>query len=76
MGSSTPTVRIFPTNTDGVINIETSLDVQQVWVTNSIGQILFTGNEPSINIATLPTGIYVVTVKATNSIFSETIFKR
>ena len=76
MNNLTSSIRIFPTNTDGLINIETALIVQEIWVTNSIGQIVLTVNQPSINLTSLPTGIYIVTVKTTNSIVSETVFKR
>ena len=76
MNNLTSSIRIFPTNTDGLINIETTLIVQEIWVTNSIGQIVLTVNQPSINLTSLPTGIYIVTVKTTNSIVSETVFKR
>ena len=76
MNNLTSSIRIFPTNTDGLINIETTLIVQEIWVTNSIGQIVLTVNQPYINLTSLPTGIYIVTVKTTNSIVSETVFKR
>lgn len=62
--------------TEGVIQIETSLEIQQVGVSNAIGQIILTRTHKSLKLRSFPTGVYVVTVKGNNSIFSETVFKK
>lgn len=69
-------IKIYPSVTEGVIQIETTLNIQQVWVSNANGQIVLTSTESSLNLRPFPTGVYVVTVKGNDSIFSETIFKQ
>ena len=69
-------IKIYPSVTEGVINIETALNIQQVWVSNASGQIVLTSTQSSLNLDSLPTGVYVVTVKGGDSIFSETVFKQ
>lgn len=69
-------IKIYPSVTEGVIQIETTLNIQQVWVSNANGQIVLTSTESSLNLRPFPTGVYVVTVKGNDSIFSATIFKQ
>ena len=69
-------IKIYPSVTDGIIQIETTLGIDQVWVSNISGQILLTSTQTSFNIGSFPTGIYLVTVKGVGVIFSETVFKK
>ena len=69
-------IKIYPSVTEGVIQIETALNIQQVWVSNASGQIVLTSTQSSLNLGSFPTGVYVVTVKGGDSIFSETVFKQ
>ena len=69
-------IKIYPSVTEGVIQIETTLNIQQVWVSNASGQIVLTSTQSSLNLGSFPTGVYVVTVKGGDSIFSETVFKQ
>ena len=62
-------------NTEGVISIETDDAIEQVMVTNTVGQVLKSSKTNLINIADLPTGIYIVTVKTSHTQVSEKIFK-
>lgn len=76
MSEARSPIKIYPSITEGSILIETALNIQQVWVSDASGQIVLISTQSTLNLGTFPTGIYMVTVKADNSIFSETVFKK
>ena len=76
MSEARSPIKIYPSITEGSIIIETALNIQQVWVSNASGQIVLISTQSTLNLTTFPTGIYMLTVKADNSIFSETVFKK
>lgn len=76
MSEARSPIKIYPSITEGSILIETALNIQQVWVSNASGQIVLISTQSTLNLGTFPTGIYMITVKADNSIFSETVFKK
>ena len=69
-------IKIYPSITEGVIQIETTLDIKKVWITNAFGQIVLSSRDRLLNLGSFPSGIYLVTVQGDNSIFSEKVFKK
>ncbi|WP_041264082.1 T9SS type A sorting domain-containing protein [Bernardetia litoralis] len=60
-------ITLYPNPTHTEFNIKSSLKIESVTITNSLGQILLTSyKKKSISIESLSTGIYFVTIKLQN----------
>lgn len=61
------TIGVYPNPTNNVLNVSASNNIQSLTIYNAIGQAVYTttsdANQLTVDIATLPTGLY--TVKAT-----------
>lgn len=57
-------VGIYPNPSNGIVNITTEKDIQNIVIYNSLGQVVFTqdvnANEVKINVNNLPSGFYTV----------------
>ncbi|WP_041264085.1 T9SS type A sorting domain-containing protein [Bernardetia litoralis] len=60
-------ILLFPNPTNTEFSLKTSLNIDKIVITNSLGQILLTSyKKKSISIESLSTGIYFVTIKLQN----------
>ena len=75
-GVKTTKVYPNPVGTDGELNIATTGDIQNIIITNALGQVVLTSNVPKTNIAHLAKGYYNVTVKTNVETVTEKFFKQ
>ncbi len=71
-------LRIFPTITEGMINIENpSNEPMQISVFNSAGQLVLAANDANfLDISSLDEGLYFVRLRTTRDILTERILKK
>jgi hypothetical protein len=69
-------IQIYPSLTDGVVQINTALPIQQIWVSNVLGQIVLTTPLALVNLSALPSGLYRLVVKTQDKVFSQSVFKQ
>lgn len=61
-------ITIYPNPTQDIINIKSSnLDIDKIEIYNLLGKKILVKSNTSINISTLPTGIYFVKITSTNN---------
>ena len=77
-GKGTSKIKIFPTNTEGSVSIESGqLTVDNVQVFNNVGQlVLSSGATSRLDLSAMPSGLYLVQVKAGSETVTEKVFKR
>ena len=73
--NQTPNVKIHQI-TEGSIWIETDLTIEQVLLTNLLGQVLKTSQQSQFDFFEIPTGIYLVCVKTTEDWTNLKVFKK
>jgi CubicO group peptidase (beta-lactamase class C family) len=64
-------VRIFPNPTNDILNIETTENIKNIEIYNSVGQLMLAQNTPSaptLSVAHLPKGIYFVKIQTDNGV--------
>lgn len=64
-----------PVGTEGYLNLETTDAVQNIIITNALGQTVLTAQTTRINIAQLAKGLYCVRVKTGKETLTEKFFK-
>jgi Secretion system C-terminal sorting domain/Galactose oxidase, central domain len=71
-------IKIFPTYTEGAFSVDSNDELlDKVSVFSLSGQLQLTSRENNINIASLPTGVYLVQVTtSTKTQFTSKIFKK
>ncbi len=71
-------LKVFPNpvGEEGYLNIETNNDVQNVLITNMLGQVVLTTNITRINISQLAMGMYNIVVKTNEEIMTERFIKQ
>jgi hypothetical protein len=71
------TVKIYPNpvGTEGFITVESTGDIHNIIITNTLGQVVLTSNVSKINIAQLSKGVYNITVKTRDDTMTEKFFK-
>ena len=74
----TSKIKIFPTNTEGSISIDNGgLTIDNIAVYNHVGQLVLTNNGVNrLDLSALPSGLYLVQVKAGGETVTEKVFKR
>jgi hypothetical protein len=65
-----------PVGTEGVLNIELDTDIQNVSITNALGQVILTSKLSQINVSQLTSGMYYVTVQSNNERKVQQFFKQ
>lgn len=73
-------ISVFPTKTRDIINVTTTEDVERVAVFDMVGKLIFENGSKmdkhqKINLAKVPSGVYVVSVKTKSGITSKKIIK-
>lgn len=58
---------LYPNPAKDILNIETSLEVEQVEIFNLFGQKVITTKELKIDVSSLPKAIYFVQIKSNNN---------
>jgi len=56
-------LRIYPNPTSSIINIETSAEINEIIVSNTIGQEIIKTNGNKVDLSTLKTGIYIIKIQ-------------
>ena len=76
-GKGTSKIKIFPTNTEGSIFIESGqLTIDNVQVFNNVGQLVLSSAATSrLDLSAMPSGLYLVQVKAGGEVATEKVFK-
>lgn len=70
-------VTIFPNPTSDLFTIETEEKIEKVTVLNLLGQPVFSGNSPEVNMTNFPAGMYWVKVNfAHNKIMTRKLIKK
>ena len=64
-----------PVGTEGSINIETADTIQNITLTNALGQIVLTTPNRQINVSQLTHGLYYIVVKTGKETMTEKFFK-
>ncbi len=77
-GKGTSKIKIFPTNTEGVVLITNyELGITTVAVFNQLGQLVLTNNGVNrLDLSAMPSGLYLVQVQAGGETVTEKVFKR
>ncbi len=69
-------IKVFPTYTDGYITIENSdTPVDGVYVWNTAGQLMLQAKQTQLDLFNLPSGMYLVQVKAGSETFVQKVTK-
>jgi hypothetical protein len=72
-----PKIELFPNPTLAYINLPSNIEISNVSVYNSIGQLIdYQFNGSLLNLTKQPSGIYYVTINARLGVESHTIIKR
>ena len=76
-GKGTSKIKIFPSHTEGSVSIESgALAIDNVQVFNNVGQLVLTSGATSrLDLSAMPSGMYLVQVKAGGVIATEKVFK-
>ncbi len=70
-------VKVFPTFTDGYVNIENGdKRIDDVYVWNATGQLMLQSKQTQLDLSDLPGGLYLVQVKTGGETFVQKITKR
>ena len=71
-------IKIFPSHTEGSLSIESgALAIEHIQVFNNVGQLVLTSGATSrLDLSALPSGLYLVQVKAGGVVATEKVFKR
>lgn len=72
-------VKLYPNPTQGIVNINTDLDLEKVEVYNTLGQNVFFGKviNNTIDLSTQPKGVYIVRLQTTDGqIMSYKLIKK
>ncbi len=70
-------VKVFPTFTEGYVNIENGdKHIDGVYVWNASGQLMLQSKQTQLDLSDLPTGLYLVQVKTGGESFVQKITKR
>lgn len=56
-------IEIYPNPTKGTVNIESTSQIKNLSVRNTIGQIVFTGNENQIDLSFLESDVYLIEIE-------------
>ena len=70
-------IKVFPTFTDGYVNIENGdKRIDDVYVWNATGQLMLQSKQTQLDLSDLPRGLYLVQVKTGGETFVQKITKR
>ena len=71
-------IKIFPSHTEGSLSIESgALAIDNIQVFNNVGQlVLSSGATSRLDLSAMPSGLYLVQVKAGGVVATEKVFKR
>ena len=77
-GKGTSKIKIFPTHTEGSISIDNGgLTIDNIAVFNHVGQLVLTNKGVNrLDLSAMPSGLYLVQVKAGGEMVTEKVFKR
>ncbi|MCC6323596.1 T9SS type A sorting domain-containing protein [Candidatus Nomurabacteria bacterium] len=70
-----PEYKIFPNPFTNIINLSTFKSVKNVMLMGGVGQVMYSGNESSIETSNLVSGIYTLYIYTENKIFTYKLCK-
>ncbi len=71
-------IQLYPNPTKGILNIKSSQNIEEILILDLFGKSIVSYNQTtseSINLSSLPTGIYIVKVKINGKYYTEKITK-
>lgn len=66
-------IDIYPNPATDILHINTELDIKNIKIIDSVGQILINTNKAEINISELNSGVYIVLIKTKNTVLNKQI---
>lgn len=68
---------VYPNPTNGIINIQSTVEVESIIVMNSLGQVIVeVNNQNSVDLTGSPKGLYVVAVKTKNKVITKKVIMK
>jgi len=61
-------LRIYPNPTNGIVTIETPYQIEEIIVSNTIGQEILKTNNNTVDLSSLKTGIYIIKIRLDDNI--------
>ncbi len=73
-----PTVSFYPNPVADIVNIETASDIEEIYLINSLGQVVYQDKSKKskridVSVSIFPQGFYALKIKTKNNFYSETI---
>jgi len=67
------TISVYPNPSSDIVNIETKENIVSINIYNTEGKVVRTSSENQIQVSDLPSSVYVIEVKTTNSLYKKKI---
>lgn len=79
LGKSNAHIKIYPSVIQQDLIVESASELKEIQITNSVGQVVFSKKlkslRESINLSSLPTGVYFVNIVNASEMFSQKIVR-